>query len=141
MAIIIVIIVAIGFLCWLLYTLAIYALPFFIAVSIATWAFHTGAGWLGAALIGLAAAGLTLGVGQVLFAAVRPLWARLLIALAFVAPAAIAGYYATHGLVQYLMPSQTWQFVFSGVGAIVVGITAFQRVLTMAPSNQGLKRT
>ena len=56
----------------------------------------------------------------------------MLIALAFVAPAAIAGYHATHGIVKHTMPSETWQLVFSVVGAIAVGVTAFARVTGMA---------
>ena len=47
---------AIGFLCWLLFTLAVYALPFFAGVSLGMWAYGTGAGWLGAIIVGLVAA-------------------------------------------------------------------------------------
>lgn len=134
---------AIGFFCWLLFTLAVFALPFFAGLSAGTWAWHTGAGWPGAIIVGIVAAGLTLGIGQVLFAIVRPMWARLLIALVFVAPAVMAGYHATHGIVKHTMPSETWQFVFSAVGAIAVGITAFIRVAGMAAtgsSSQGVAR-
>jgi hypothetical protein len=134
---------AIGVLCWLLFNLAVYALPFLAGVILGTWTYHTGAGWLGAILAGLVGAGLTMGIGQALLVFVRPLWARLLIALAFVAPAAIAGYYATHGIVKYTVPSETWQIVFSIIGAVAVGITTFQRVVAMAgavPSDQGLAR-
>ncbi len=136
-------IAAIGFFCWLLFTLAVFALPFFAGVTVGTWAYQSGAGWLGAVLVGMVGAGLTLGVGQILLGIVCPLWARLLIALAFVAPAAIAGYHATHGIVKHTMPSETWQLVFSVVGAVAVGITAFARVAGMAatgPSSQGLAR-
>ena len=132
---------AIGILCWLLFTLAVFALPFFAGVTAGTWAYDTGAGWLGAILIGMLGAGLTLGVGQLLLGIVRPLWARLLIALAFVAPAAIAGFHATHGIVKHTMPSETWQLVFSVIGAVAVGVTAFARVAGMAstgPSSQGI---
>ena len=134
---------AIGFFCWLLFTLAVFALPFFVGVTVGTWAYHTGAGWLGAILIGIVGAGLTFGVGQILLGTVRPLWARLLIALAFVVPAAIAGYHATHGIVKHTMPSETWQLVFSIIGAIAVGVTAFARVAGMAAtgqSGQGIAR-
>lgn len=124
-------IAAIGFFCWLLLTLAVFALPFFAGITTGAWAYDTGAGWLGAILIGVVAAGLTLGIGQVLLGIVRPLWARMLIALAFVAPAAIAGYHATHGIVKHTMPSETWQLVLSVIGAIAVGITAFARVTAM----------
>lgn len=132
-------IAAIGFFCWLLFTLAVFALPFFAGLTAGGGAYHTGAGWLGAILIGMVAAGLTLGVGQLLLGLVRPLWARLLIALAFVAPAAIAGFHATHGIVKHTMPSETWQVVFSVIGAVAVGVTAFTRVAGMAtpgPSGQ-----
>ena len=136
-------IAAIGFFCWLLFTLAVFALPFFAGVTAGGWAYQTGAGWLGAILIGAVAAGLTLGIGQLLLGLVRPLWARLLIALAFVAPAAIAGYHATHGIVKHTMPSETWQLVFSVFGAVAVGVTAFARVTGMAatgPSGQSQAR-
>jgi len=136
-------IAAIGVFCWLLFTLAVFALPFFAGVSAGTWAFHTGAGWLGAIFVGMVAAGLTLGIGQFLLMFVRPVWARLLIALVFVAPAVIAGYYATHGIVKHTMPSETWQFIFSVIGALAVGATAFTRVAGMAaagPSSQSLAR-
>lgn len=107
-------IAAISVLCWLLFTLAVFALPFFAGVSAGTWAFQTGSGWLGAILVGLVAAALTLGVGQFLLAFIRPLWIRLAIALAFVAPAALAGYHATHGIVKHTMPYDIWQLIFSG---------------------------
>ena len=120
-------IAAIGFFCWLLFTLAVFALPFFAGLSAGTWAWHTGAGWLGAIIIGIVAAGLTLGIGQILFVIVRPIWARLLIALVFVAPAVMAGYHATHGIVKHTMPSETWQIAFSVIGAIAVGIFRHRR--------------
>ena len=136
-------IAAIGFFCWLLFTLAVFALPFFAGVTVGAWAYHTGAGWLGTIVIGVIGAGLTLGIGQLLLMVVRPLWAKLLIALVFVAPAVMAGYHATHGIVKHTMPSETWQVVFSVIGAVAVGVTAFMRVAGMAatsPSSQGLAR-
>jgi len=63
---------------------------------------------------------------------IRPAWARLLIALAFVAPAGVAGFYATLGIVKHMMPSETWQFIFSVIGATAAGVTAFLRVAGMA---------
>jgi len=136
---------AIGVLCWLLFTLAVYALPFFAGVTVGTWAYGTGAGWLGAIVVGFVGAVATFLVGQLLLAFVRPLWLRVLVALAFVAPAVIAGYHATHGIVKHTMPSETWQLVFSVIGAIAVGITAFVRVTTTAlaapePPGQGAIR-
>lgn len=126
---------AIGVLCWLLFTLAVFALPAFVGVTAGAWAYGTGAGLPGAVLIGLGAAGATLAVGHLLIAFVRPVWLKLLVAIAFVAPAAIAGFHATHGIVKHLMPSDGWQIAFSVLGAIAVGITAFVRVAGMAAAD------
>ena len=123
---------AIGFMCWLLFNLAVFALPFFIGVNAGIWAYGTGAGWLGAVLVGLLAAGLTLAAAQGLLILVRPLWARLLIALVFVTPAVVAGFYATLGIVKHMMPSETWQLIFSVIGAIAVGVTSFLRLAAMS---------
>lgn len=128
-------VVAIGFCCWLLFTLAVFALPFFVGISAGSWAYNTGAGWLGAIVVGLIAAGLTLGIGQALLAIVRPTWMKLAIALVFVAPAVLAGYHAVHGIVKHTMPSETWQIAFSVVGAIAVGVTAFLRVAGLAATD------
>lgn len=129
---------AIGTMCWLLFNLAVFALPFFAGLTLGTWAYETGAGWLGATVIGLAGAGLVLALGQGLLMVVRPLWARLLIALAFVAPAGVAGFHATLGITRLMMPSEAWQVVFAVIGAVAVGITAFLRVAGMAaPGDAG----
>ena len=134
-------IAAIGFFCWLIFTLAVFALPLFVGVSAGSWALHTGAGWLGAIIVGTVAAGLTLGVGQMLLVLVRPTWMKLAIALIFVAPAILAGYHAVHGIVKHTMPSETWQIVFSVIGAIAVGVTAFLRVVGMAATDLSTETT
>ncbi|MFG1303017.1 hypothetical protein V5F34_02635 [Xanthobacter autotrophicus] len=124
---------AIGVLCWLLFTLAVFALPFFMGVTASTWAYGTGAGWLGAIVVGFLAAGGTFTIGQLLLLFARPLWLKLLVVLAFIAPAVAAGYAATHGIVKHTMPSETWQLIFSGVGALAVGLVAFIRLTTLFP--------
>ena len=126
-------IAAIGVLCWLLFTLAIYASPAFGGVAAGMWAYQTGAGLPGSVLVGLVAAGLVFCLAQFLIFLARPMWLKLAVTLAFVAPAAIAGFHATHGIVKHLMPSETWQTVFSMIGAVAVGITAFMRVTSMVP--------
>lgn len=135
---------AIGLLCWLLFTLAVFALPAFVGVTAGAWAHGTGAGIPGAILVGAVAAALTLGAGHLLITFVRPMWLKLIVAIAFVAPAAIAGFHATHGIVKHLMPSEGWQITFSVIGAIAVGITAFIRIAGMAaapgPSGRDLAR-
>ena len=75
---------AIAGLCWLVFNLAVFALPFLVGLHTGIWAYGTGTGWLGAILVGGFAAGLTLAIGQALIILVRPLWARFVIALIFV---------------------------------------------------------
>jgi hypothetical protein len=129
-------ITAILMLCWLLFTLAIYALPLFIGVTAGVFAYQTGAGWPGAILIGALAAAVTLVAGNMLLTSARHPMARLAVAMLFVAPAAISGYYATHGIVRHTAPSEAWQLAFSIIGAIAVGGTAFVRVTQLSAARQ-----
>ncbi|WP_318013216.1 hypothetical protein [Mesorhizobium sp. CO1-1-11] len=103
------------------------------------WAYGTGAGPIGAFIVGIAAAGATLAVGQFTFTFVRPVWARLAVTLLFAAPASVAGYHATHGLAKLAMPSLGWQIAFSIVGAIAVGVVAWVRLLAMAPPGPAME--
>lgn len=121
-------ILGLGFICWLLFTLAVYALPFFAAVTAGMWAYGTGAGVLGAFAVGLVAGVATLVGGQILFSTVRSTIVRLALALAFAAPAAIAGYHAILGLAAIGIPSETWRQVFAVIGAAIIGFTAAARL-------------
>jgi hypothetical protein len=122
----------IGLFCWLIFTLAVYALPFFVGLTAGMAAFHGGAGVIGALLVGILAGALTLGVGQIAFAVIRPLPLRAAIAAAFAIPAAIAGYHAVLGLSQIGVPSLLWRDVFAWIGAIFIGGTAWARMTVFA---------
>ena len=91
----------IGFFCWLLFTLAVYALPFFAGLTAGLAAFHSGSGVIGALIVGVLAGGATLAIGQIVFATVRTPLIRAAIGLLYAVPAAIAGYHATLGLAAY----------------------------------------
>lgn len=130
----------IGTLCLLLFTFAVYALPLFVGVTVGMWAYGTGAGYIGGFIVGIFAAGAVAIIGQLIFAFARPLWIRLIVALLFAGPAAVAGYAATHGIAKHLMPSDGWQMAFSIVGAVAVGITALFRMAEMAPPEPGMER-
>ncbi|PWB82383.1 MAG: hypothetical protein C3F11_12245 [Methylocystaceae bacterium] len=127
------VIAGIGFFCWLLFTLAVFALPFYAGLTVGAWAFHTGAGWLGGTVVGVIAAGVTFAIGQLALAFVPWTWLRLAIVLVYAAPATVAGYYATHAIAQMAMPSPIWQMIFSFVGAAAVGITALIRIAGATP--------
>ena len=134
-------VVGIGFLCWLLFSLAVFALPFFAAVSAGLWAYQGDAGPVGAMFVGILAGVVTLVAGQYVFAFARSTWIRVAVALLFAAPAALAGYHATLGLAKLTMPSGAWQIAFSVVGAIAVGVTAWARMaLPPGHPTQGIVR-
>jgi len=54
-AMIVLTVMLIGAMGFLAYTLATYALPFMIALEAARFAYSTGAGWIGAGIVGLVA--------------------------------------------------------------------------------------
>jgi len=120
--------VGLGFICWLLFTLAVHALPCFAAVTAGLAAYHSGAGEIGAILVGLIAGAATLAAGQIAITIFRSPLVRSAIALLFAVPATIAGYHAAFGLAQIGVPAEGWRQVFALIGAIVVGGTAGVRM-------------
>jgi hypothetical protein len=116
----------------LLFTLAIYAVPFFVGLTVGTWAFETGAGVIGAAVVGLVAGVVALFAAQLLFASVRSLALSAVIALLFATPAAVAGYHAVLGISALLVPSEAWRHVFAVIGGLVVGVSAAVQLAAFA---------
>jgi hypothetical protein len=127
-----IILAAIASFSWLLFTLAAFALPCFVGLTVGMWALQTGAGALGGIIVGIVAGCATFGISQMVLAFAPWTWLRLLIISLFVAPAAVAGYSATHGIAQMAMPSATWQMIFSVIGAIAVSVTTFIRFTGIA---------
>jgi hypothetical protein len=126
----------IGFFCWLLFTLAVYALPFFAGVNVFLAAFHSGAGVNRSIVVGVLAGGLTLTLGQVAFATVRSPLIRGAIGLLYAVPAAIAGYNGTLGFAQMGIPSEAWRVAFAVIGAIAIGGTAWARIALFVPPEE-----
>ena len=113
-----------GFFCWLLFTLAVYALPFFAGLTAGLAAFHSGSGVIGAIIVGVLAGGATLALGQIAFATVRTPLIRAIIGLLYAVPAAIAGYQRRSRLAGIGMPAGGWQQAFAIVGAFSLACTA-----------------
>lgn len=122
----------IGLFCWLIFTLAIYALPFFVALSVWLAAIHGGAGITVAVCVAILAGVLTLFIGQTAFAFTGSALLRALIAAAFAVPAAVAGYHVSHGISQIGVSSLLWRDAFAWIGAIAIGSTAWTRVAIFA---------
>ncbi len=139
-------IVGLGFICWLLFNLAVYALPFFAGVSAGMLAYQTGAGAIGATLVGLVAGVVILVFGQLLFASLRTPAIRSVVALVYAGPAALAGYHAIHGLSAIGGAEEIWRQAFSVLGAIVIAGVAWSRMSALRPggttgTSEPLQRT
>lgn len=115
------------------YTLAVYALPFMLGLTAAQFAYQTGSGLIGAGLVGLVTAGAAYGILALLFDTLRPPILRLIVALVFAAPAAVAGYALVHGVTKESVPSEIWRQIFCIVGGGFVGVSALIR-LAAAPA-------
>ena len=121
--------VGLGLFCWLIFTLAVYALPFFVGLYVFMLALHGGAGILGAPLVGIAVGGMTLAIGQTAFAMTRSVITRALIAALFAVPATLAGYQVVFAMSQVGVPSLVWREIFASVAAVFIGGTAWTRLI------------
>jgi hypothetical protein len=121
-------IAGIGLFCWLIFMLAVFALPFFVAFNAGIWAFQSGAGLLGTSLVALAVGGMTLAIAQIAFATTQSLILRAAIAAVFALPAAFAGYHLTLAMAQIGVPSLVWRELFACFGAVFIGGAAWTRL-------------
>ncbi|KAA5601756.1 hypothetical protein [Blastochloris sulfoviridis] len=126
------ILLGIGTCCWLFFTLAVYALPLYAAISLGMWVYHDGGGAAAPVGIGiLAGVAVWLG-GQLMLAFARSAWIRGLVALAFAVPAGMAGYSVAHGLSTLAIADPRWQAAVAIIGAVAVAGSALAR-LALAP--------
>jgi hypothetical protein len=121
-------VIGLGFFCWLLFALAVHALPVVVGLTLGLGALHDGAGVIGAVIIGVLAGGATLAIGQIAFATIRAPLVRVLIGLIYAVPAGIAGYQASLGLAEIGAPSESWREAFAIAAAVLVSATAFTRM-------------
>ena len=120
--------VGLAYLCWLLFALAVYALPFFAGVTAGLATYHSGSGPIAAIIVGAIAASITLIAAQIAFRTFRSPLIRAAIALLFAVPAAIAGYHAALGLAHIVIPGEGWRYAMAVAGAIIVAATACARM-------------
>ncbi len=127
----------VGFFCWLLFELAVHALPFFVAVITGFAAFHGGVGPIGAILIAFVSGVVTLFVGQMAFGMTRLPFIRATMATIFAAPAVVAGYHVMLALSGLDASSAIWREAFASIDAILVGGTAWTRITVLSPADSG----
>jgi len=122
-------ILGLGYLCWLLFNLYVYALPTIVGGIACFAAYHSGAGGLGAFIVGFVIGVLTLVGGWTAIKTSRSPVIWIAIMLLFAVPAAWAGYSMTLDFARWLeVPSVVWQQVYALFGAFMVGGTALARL-------------
>ncbi|MBB3862533.1 hypothetical protein GGQ88_003834 [Novosphingobium hassiacum] len=113
---------------WLLFSLAVYALPLYAGIGLAFWMRGVGFGYAPSILAGFAAGFATLFAGQMLFTLYASPLMRLAVALLFAVPAGVAGYHAVHGVMGLAIVPGATLTVLSSLGAALIAGTAWTRL-------------
>ena len=114
--------VGLGYLCWLIFALAVYALPLFAGLTAGLSAYHTGSGPIAAIVVAIIVSVIVLFAGQIAFRMLRSTPVRAAIALLFAMPAAVAGYHAAHGPAHIVVPIEAWREAMAIAGAVMVAM-------------------
>ena len=125
-------ILGLGLMVYVLFAVAVYALPFFVALTVGMHLYEAEAGVIAALVAGMFAAVFTYLIGQIIFAKVQSVPIRLTIGALFAAPAGVAGFSAIKGLSQIGGASEGWTLAFAIIGGIVTAGTAWVRIASLA---------
>lgn len=115
----------------LVYTITTYALPCLIALMLARYAVETGSGWFGACVVFGLTAITVFGLMRWLFAVIPHPTARIMLSLAFVAPAVLVSYFLLESLSAGHVPSETWRQMLCVLGASMAGLVAFGKLAVL----------
>lgn len=124
-------------LAWLIFNLAIYALPLFVGVSAASWANAHGSGVVGAGIIGLFAGALALAVGKTVSATTRSPALRLAVLAVYLIPAAVAGFALARHVAGWTVTGEVWRTGFAVIGAGVTTLVTYARLTSAPPGGSG----
>ena len=129
--------IGLGYLCWLIFALAVNALPLFAGVTAGLAAYQSNSGPIAAIAVTAIVSVIVLLAGQIAFRTLRSTPVRAVIALLFAVPAAVAGYHAAHGLAHIVVPIEGWRQAMAIAGAIMVATIAWARISLSAPNDAG----
>ncbi|WP_258768653.1 hypothetical protein [Bradyrhizobium arachidis] len=124
--------IGLGLLFWLSVALAVYAFPFFVAVSAASMALDHGGGISAALTVAIVSAALTLAIAQFAHSMTRLSTVRGVIGAVFAIPAGIAGFHVTLALSQISVSSPFWCEAFACVGAIFIAGKAWMHITSLS---------
>jgi len=129
--------IGLGYLCWLIFALAVNALPLFAGVTAGLAAYQSNSGPIAAIAVAAIVSVIVLLAGQIAFRTLRSTPVRAAIPLLFAVPAAVAGYHAAHGLSQVLVPIEGWRQTMAITGAIMVAAIAWARITLSTLNDAG----
>ena len=117
-----------GALCWVIFNLAVYALPFAIGLTTGFYLYETGQGVFLSVFLGLFVGGFFAALGEFVFERIRSGPVKLAVGLLYAGPAGIAGFHAAKGLADFGGSGGLTITIISWIGALVVGGTAWARI-------------
>ncbi len=124
-----------GALCWIMFNLAVYALPFAIGLTSGMYLYDAGQGVFLSITAGLLIGGFVAALGEFAFDRVRSIPVKFAIGLIYAVPAGIAGFHAAKGFAEFGSAGAAAITILSWLGALVVGGTAWARVSGWSEAN------
>ena len=121
-------VLGLGVLCWIVFNLAVYALPVAIGLTSGMYLFEAGQSVFLSIIAGLFVGGFVAALGEFAFERIRYVPLKLAIGLFYAAPAGIAGFHAAKGFAEFGSAGAVTITILSWLGALVVGGTAWARV-------------
>ncbi|WP_175501167.1 hypothetical protein [Poseidonocella pacifica] len=121
-------VVGLGALCWLVFNLAVYALPFAVGLTTGLYLHEAGQGVLLSLIAGLFVGGFITALGEFAFDRIRWPPLKLAVGLIYAIPAGIAGFHAAKGLAEFGSAGAGTTTFLSWLGALIIGGTAWARV-------------
>ncbi|MBB5704095.1 hypothetical protein FHS76_004010 [Ochrobactrum daejeonense] len=106
------------------YNLAIYALPFWVGLTAAQYAWAAGAGFVMSGLAAIAAALLSIALVIAVIGFARNPILRLIALAIFAVPATVAGYALIHGIAKNAIDPSIALDLLSGAGGLFIGVAA-----------------
>ena len=113
---------------WLLFHLAVHALPVSAGIAGAFWMHGADHGYLASIAAGFGVGILVLVAGRILFGLIHAPILRFMLAMTFTVPAGIAGYHAVRGVAGLALDPGMLLSILSWGGAVVISASAWTRL-------------
>ncbi len=114
--------------CWLLYKAAVYAAPCLAGLCTGQWAYATGAGLAGAAVLALITAIMIFMLARAAYDRAGSGLVRWVLAACFVVPTLVVSYTIAIDVLAGAVASAVWLHLLGGAFALLMGAIALRRL-------------